>query len=183
MAEIKEERLQKELQHASISLVLDTYDDIFSDFDPRPFSERALSDDFLLECKKATHDKVEGGFELILSMPRKLRSIIDEAKIKKRLRDYFKKHSAEKQKEINKIKKEGLSWIIIGAVLMIATAFIRTYTETFAINLITIIIEPASWFSFWEGLGKIFIESKKKQPEEEFYHKMSSVTITFRSYD
>lgn len=45
------------IDKAEISLVLDTYDDIFSDFDPRPYGERALSSDFLDEAKKAARDK------------------------------------------------------------------------------------------------------------------------------
>ena len=38
----------------SISLWIDSYDDIFSDFDPRPFSARNISDDFLYEVKKTS---------------------------------------------------------------------------------------------------------------------------------
>jgi hypothetical protein len=30
----------------------DSYTDIFSDFDPRPFDIRTLSDDFITECQK-----------------------------------------------------------------------------------------------------------------------------------
>ena len=181
MEEVKEERLQQELQNASISLVIDTYEDIFSDFDPRPFSERALSDDFLLECKKAAMDKEEG-LELLFAVPRNKRSINDETKIKKRLRDHFRKHHLEKEQEIEKLKFEGWRWVAIGAVLMILSAFLETSTKNFIINLLVIIVTPASWFSFWEGLGKVFIDSKEKKPDQEFYHKMASATITFRSY-
>jgi hypothetical protein len=181
MVEIKEEKLQEELQQASISLVLDTYDDIFSDFDPRPYSERALSDDFLLECKRAARDK-EQGFELILSIPKKLRSIADENKIRKRLRDHFRKHHTEKEKQVTSIKKEGLIWVGVGTMLMLAATALETYTKSFSINLLTIIMEPASWFSFWEGLAKIFIRSKEAEPEALFYHKMANAIFTFREY-
>ena len=37
-----------ELREGNISLVLDSYDDLFSDFDPRDYSQKALSDDFLV---------------------------------------------------------------------------------------------------------------------------------------
>ena len=36
-------------KEGNVSLVLESYNDIFSDFDPRNYSERALSDDFLIE--------------------------------------------------------------------------------------------------------------------------------------
>ena len=35
-----------------IKIWIDEYDGIFSDFDPRPYSERNMSDDFLNECNK-----------------------------------------------------------------------------------------------------------------------------------
>ena len=34
----------------AVSLWLDTYEDIFSDFDPRPYGQRALSEDFVAEA-------------------------------------------------------------------------------------------------------------------------------------
>ena len=43
------EETEKLLQQSEISLLLDSYDDIFSDFDPRPYNQRALSQDFLAE--------------------------------------------------------------------------------------------------------------------------------------
>ena len=35
-----------------ISIAIDTWDDMFSDFDPRPFNMRALSEDVMAELKK-----------------------------------------------------------------------------------------------------------------------------------
>ena len=58
-------RTQKLLGLSNISLSLNSYDDIFSGFDPRPYSQRALSDDFLAESKRASRDKELDGVELI----------------------------------------------------------------------------------------------------------------------
>jgi hypothetical protein len=177
----EEEKIKEELQHANISLILDTYDDIFSDFDPRPFSERALSDDFLLECKKAAHDKGEG-IELILSMPRDKRSINDEFKIRKRLRDHFKKHAMEKEKERLDIRKNGVIWVVLGILINLAVIFGYLKLPEGLLSSFIAIFEVPSWFLIWEGMGKIFMESKKIEPDQEFYKKMSSSSIIFRSY-
>ena len=74
----------KLLQLSEISLIIDTYDDIFSDFDPRPYSQRALSDDFLLEARKASKDKVSGTFELNFLIPSHLKNKVHVVMIKKR---------------------------------------------------------------------------------------------------
>lgn len=173
--------MNKEVKQANISLMLDSYEDIFSSFDPREYSERALSDDFLLECDHAARDK-EKGIELILSMPKMKRIFSDEFKIKKRIKEHFKKHFAQKNKERISIKREGIVWIIIGSVLLFLNTFIKTYSSSFFLNMLGLLIEPASWFSFWEGLAKIFIHAKADVPDYDFYKKMANVTVTFNGY-
>jgi hypothetical protein len=149
MVEIKEERLKEELEQASISLVLDRYSDIFSDFDP---------------------------------MPKNLRNVNDELKIKKRLREHFRKHHAEKEKAIKKVKKDGIVWVSLGVLILIGVVYgLVNVSNTFFEALITI-MEIPSWFLVWEGMRKILIDSKEKEPDAVFYHKMSNASINFISY-
>ncbi|MEK6935243.1 MAG: hypothetical protein AABW67_00490 [Nanoarchaeota archaeon] len=176
----EENKEEAKLREGNISLVLNAYQDIFSDFDPRDYSEKSLSDDFLAECQRAARDKGTG-FELRLLMPKHKRNIIEETKIKKRLKTHFQKHFKEIEKEINKIKREGLMWFFLGAIILVMEGFILQRTE-FIFKFLIIIGQPASWFLFWEGLGKIFIESKKKKPDYEFYKKMSQADIYFLNY-
>jgi hypothetical protein len=168
------------VREGNISLILDSYDDIFSDFDPRSYSERSLSDDFLAECKKVARDKGEE-LELRIMVPRKLRNIRDEIKIKKRLKSHFHRHYLKNHEEVKKIKREGAAWFLIGAMLMIISTAL--YGETkFLYKLLEVMLVPASWFMFWEGLGKIFIYSNEKKPDYEFYKKMAHAQIFFLSY-
>jgi hypothetical protein len=179
--EIKEERLPEELVKSNIPLMLNGYNDIFSDFDPRPFNERALSDDFLLECKHAAREKEEG-LELILAVPRAKRNLSDEIKIKKRLKDHFKKHHLEEEKEVKSIKREGIIWVSLGILILIGVVYgLANPLSTFTEALLTV-MEVPSWFLVWEGMRKIMIDSKEKAPEATFYHKMASADIHFKSY-
>jgi hypothetical protein len=175
-------------KEGNVSLVLESYNDIFSDFDPRNYSERALSDDFLIECKRAVRDKPSEGFELRLMMPESKRNIASELKIKRRLKDHFQKHVVERQREVSHIVNSGLSLAIIGFILMIAGAFLifKKFMEgTFLVAVLTIILEPAGWFFFWEGLAKaLFIheDEGKKTRDLSFYKKMAHAQIYFISY-
>ena len=124
------------LREGNISLILNDYDDIFSDFDPRAYSERSLSDDFLYECKKAVRDKDEE-FELRLLVPKSKRNVYHEAKIRKRLKDYFQKHAIEKEEEVKKVTRAGIVMAIIGFILMIGSAalvFTKFFEWTFKIG-------------------------------------------------
>ena len=168
------------LKDENISLILDSYDDIFSDFDPRPYNVKALSDDFLSECKKVSVDKGEE-LELRFLVPKNKRKTNEEYEIRKRLRNHFQKHYKQKEKEIKNIKRNGLAWFFIGSLIMVAATFLYAY-EGFLYNFLFIMAEPAGWFLFWEGLDKIFIEAKNKKPDYEFYKKMSKAHIYFMNY-
>jgi hypothetical protein len=173
-------REEVRLREGNISLVLDSYNDIFSDFDPRPYSERSLSDDFLSECKKAARDK-ETGIELRLMVPNKKRKYEEEIKIKKRLKGHFQRHFHEKRREIKKIRRIGVLWFLLGFLVMVSATFIYGYPGYF-FHFLFIMIEPAGWFFFWEGLEKIFIDVREKKPDYEFYKKMAAADIKFFNY-
>lgn len=182
MGEIREERLPEELKNANISLILASYNDIFSSFDARPYSEKALSDDFLIECKKAARDK-DDKFELVISMPKNKRSLNDEAKIRRRLKEHFRKHFLQEEKNVLKIKKQGVKWIIVGFIAIIAAVLIGMLKDNVWLNsLIEPVLVIPGWFAIWEGLTKIFIKAGEMTPDYEFYQKMADVAITFKGY-
>ncbi len=166
-----------------VSLQIDTYDDIFSDFDPRPFSERTLSDDFLLESKKAFREKESGRLELRFLIPEKERYAEFEAIIIKRLKDHFKKHYQLQRKEFEKSRKNAIYFIISGFILMLISSFIDFYqTQKFIYSFLITIFEPTGWFFVWYGMDYIFYKMKDERVTLEFYQKMVRTEITFLPY-
>ncbi|MEK6886363.1 MAG: hypothetical protein AABW88_00875 [Nanoarchaeota archaeon] len=171
------------IKKSEISLSLDTYDDIFSDFDPRPFSQRALSDDFLLEAKKASRDKTTG-IELNFIIPKTVRKSSEELLIKKRLKEHFKRHYAIERTEVRNIRKFGGRLTSIGIVLMFLATFIlfKFSQKDFLMTFLVVLLEPAGWFTFWEGLNQMVFEPRKHKEDLEFYRKMSSCEVNFFEY-
>jgi len=171
------------LREKNISLILDSYDDLFSDFDPRPYSARGLSNDFLIECRRAVRGlKTESPvLELRLLVPKNKRKIAKETMIKKRLKDYFQNQVKEKQMELTTTRRDGAKWLFIGFSLALISTLLITQ-EGFLFRLPLIISEPGGWFSFWTGLDKIFIEPKSKKPEFEFNNNMAKMSIRFYTY-
>lgn len=164
-----------------ISLILSSYDDLFSDFDPRPYAQKALSDDFLAECKRASYDKNNNkSLELILLMPKQKRNTQDENTIKKRLLEHFQKHYLEKLKEHQIIKKEGISWTVFGWILLFLSGLI--YLQPGIVyQLLFVVFNPAGWFTMWRGFD-LFFSKDKDVPDFEFYKKMSTIEILFHNY-
>jgi ribonuclease P protein component len=171
--------------HENISLRLTDYNDIFSSFDPRPYSERALSVDFLDEARRASIDKPSGEIELRLMLPKKHRNAEKEEVIKRRLRAHFERHVTKLKGKHGRIVRNGSLSIAFGIVIMFLASFIlfKYSQDSLFMNFLIILFEPAGWFLFWEGLDQVIFESKKVKPEMEFYRKMANSDIIFLSCD
>jgi hypothetical protein len=163
-------------------LWLDTYDDIFSDFDPRPYAKRALSDDFLIVAKTASREKRDKELELNFLIPEKDRKPEIEEIIKKRLREHFKKHLHQFKEEIKRKQMHGLLFILIGAVTMFFASFIVLGEKGLLSSFLLVLFEPVGWFSMWRGLDIIFNINSNEKPNLDFYKKMSKADLKFNSY-
>ena len=171
------------LQMSEISIILDNYDDLFSDFDPRPYTQRTLSDDFLSEIKKASKEKTSGRIELKLIIPIVMRNFQHEAMIKKRIRGYFKKHYALELKDTTKIIHKGILSALLGFALMIAATYLsRLENVSFILDMVRIMMEPAGWFMVWYGLDHLFYNVKDREQEKTFLKKMQKCHIYFSPY-
>jgi len=178
------QEMKKVLQTSELALWLDDYNDLFSDFDPRPYSQRSLSDDFLLEMNKAIRNRNNDTFELKFLLSEKLRNHSKEQIIIKRLREHFTRHYHTLLKDKKKVIRRGIILVLIGILVMLLGGFIRTFflDKHVMFNFIIILVEPAGWFLFWEGLNKTIYDNNKIKPNLDFYHKMSKSKIKFISY-
>ena len=172
-----------DLREGNISLILDSYDDIFSDFDPRPYEHKALSDDFLSECRNACRDKDEFELELRLLLPKDKRDPESEQKIKHRLHEHFHKHHTEKRRELRALRQKGALMVAFGIVCFIITVYLNMLDlPPLRYNILIFLFEPAGWFLMWTGLEQLFFAPKEQEGEYHFYRKMSNLHITFFSY-
>jgi len=180
---VSEEEKHRLLQMSEISLWLDTYDDIFSDFDPRPFSERALSDDFLNESKKAAKEKTSGTIDLKFLIPSAKHDTKLEEVIKKRLHEHFRKNHTQLANEKKRLKRQGVLMVAVGFALMMVSTYIRTASsEDFLGQFLIVLLEPSGWFITWFGMDELFYGSNQKKADLEFYAKMSRCDIHFLPY-
>jgi len=179
--EIEEE--EKELlAEGEVSLVIDNYDEIFSSFDPRPYSRRALSVDFLDEARRATREIKPGVFELRFLLPFSERKLEREGMIKKRLKEHFRKHAEIIEKEKSRIVKQGIYFVALGLVFMLVAAFVLYhYHNVMSLmkEMLVVMLEPGGWFLFWEGMDLIIFKSQVVKPDLEFYKKMTRAEIIF----
>jgi len=171
---------EKRKGFSNVGLFIDDYDDIFSDFDSRPYSQKLLSEDLLNEMDRVTKDKKDDNIELKFFVPKEKRNISTESIIKKRIKVYFKKHFILSKRAKRKVLMEGFLFSFFGVFFMIlATFFITRESQSSIIIFLAVLFEPAGWFLFWEGLDLMIFESKEKSSKLEFYKKLSKSKIIF----
>lgn len=170
---------------AEVSLVIDNYEEIFSSFDPRPFSQRALSVDFLDEARRATRELRDDSFQLRFLLPREERRLEREETIRKRLKEHFKKHHDMLEKERKGVVNQGVLFLTFGFVFMFISAFVLFHyghNVSLVKEILIVISQPAGWFLFWEGLDLMIFSAKEKKPDLDFYRKMTKAEIIFMHY-
>lgn len=176
------ERKKILLNKSELSIWLDSYNDIFSDFDSRPFSQRALSDDFICEAKKIEKEKLSGAISLKLLMPSPRRQKAAEVIIVRSIHARFRNLSFQLIKEIKRTKKRGALFSVIGLTAMIVANFLASFHEkTFLINALLIVLEPGGWYFVWSGLDQFFSGTHDKEEELDFNKRMAHSKIVFLS--
>jgi hypothetical protein len=165
-----------------IHMGLDSYDDIFSDFDPSPYSERLLSEDFILEARRRYAEKKGGGLELRFSLPEKLRSAKTESLVKRRLREYFHSKVKEGEADIAKSRKRGALYFAAGFAVLLFVAGSAQFEPLSGIaRFIDILLVPVGWFGMFDGV-ELMVESPRRYEKEiNFNRRLAGASYTFFS--
>lgn len=166
-----------------VNIALDTYDDIFSDFDPSPYSTRILSDDFLKEVQKKYSERQKGEFEVRFTIPNAQRNPKTEALIKKRIKDYFAQLLKNTEYELQKKRKKGLVYIAVGFTLLATQMYLSTFYDgtNYFIRLVEILLVPAGWYGMFEGIGNFFETPPSLENQYKFYKKLKNANYIFLS--
>lgn len=174
---------QSLLELAEVSILLDSYDDIFSDFDPSSYSERTLSDDFIIQVKKISGSKSRNKLSLKLLLPANKRNETDEKAIVKRLHSYFKNVHQALEFEVKNTNKKGLILTGIGIAIMVAASYISFMKpEKYPVHFLLVLFEPAGWFLLWTGLDLLVFSSKETKKDLDFNLRMAKSEIKFFTY-
>lgn len=167
------------LRLQAVKMWLDSYNDLFSDFDPRHVSERALSSDFLAELKRATQDILRGRVHLVLLLAARRRSRPRETMILERLKAHFTRHSLALQLERKRVRIRAILQGTAGLALMLALVFFKD--ASLPVRALTLLAEAVGWYFFWSGMDQLFFSSTTRTAEIQFYEKMAQASIEFQN--
>ncbi len=134
-----------------VDIALDSYDDIFSDFDPSPYATRILSEDFLNELFRRYSRTGKGRVVVNFTIPRAMRSEKTETLIRKRLKDHFKERDRLWEGRIKERIRIGLARLAIGAAISAAILIFPDLDVVPVITLLSVLV----WYFMWTGFDSL----------------------------
>jgi hypothetical protein len=169
---------------AELTLWLDSYDDIYSDFDSRHYYKRRISEDFLYELQremKYIEDKASG---LLLLLPAEQRNEAVEKSISGSLPGFFQKQFQHHQDKYRRKLNKGLIFLFGGIVIMLVNTWLNyRFGSSFQIPVISlkVLLEPAGWFLVWTAFDSLFYDLNPLKKDKDFYQSLSEIRVRFGS--
>jgi hypothetical protein len=177
-----EDKIKQRLDDINaISIAIDTYDDIFSDFDPRDLTQRDLSEDFITELTRRHRQDIKGKYDVVIVAPKSIEDPAAEKKIISRINRYFNQRYKRYAKSISELRKRGSIYIILGMALLMVLALLTYYKklDTLMLEVIGIVFMPLGWFGIWEGFSKIVDLPFRLESDTQVYRKLSKADYKF----
>ncbi len=165
-----------------LNLWLDSYDDIYSDFDSRHYLKRRISDDFLYELRTEMKYKEHHAGDLLLLLPQERRDEPAEKIIANSLSGFFSDQFRFHQDKCRKKLNKGILLLITGIIIMLLNAWSSYHSlESFFVIGLKVLLEPAGWFLLWAALDFLFYDFTELKKERNFYKELSEMHIHFKS--
>jgi hypothetical protein len=169
---------------SELSLWLDSYDDIFSDFDSRNYLKRRISEDLIDELRASLKYKKSYTDDLVLQLPGKMRLKDIEremiSNIKGQLHNRFE---MLKEKEKGTFTR-GLLFLVAGVIIITINSLIAfNGMKSYPFAVLKIILEPASWFLTWNGLDILIYDYRKAKQETTFFSTIDRLHIHFKDLE
>ncbi len=162
-----------------IVIALDTYDDIFSDFDIRSYRERAFSRDFLDELHIRLRRAGDGAeHRIIMLMPARDRNERDERLIAERMKAFFAERRGIYVRKDRLAKLRALLFVTTG----VAFSFVANYFagRLSSLPLLKDFLLIPAWFFVWSGLEMLLKNRDEMLDKSRYYAALSGAEASFR---
>lgn len=161
-----------------ISIALDSYDDLFSDFDIRGYGERALSKDFLDELRvRLRKFRPAEDCSILFLVPADRRRPDQEVLIVDRVRRFFLERRDHHRREYRKTTARSLTFVAVGILLSVAANLLADRL-TFLPLLKEFLLIPA-WFFVWSGFELLLQKRGDILRRKRYYAALAGMDLLF----
>lgn len=173
----------RNINEEEVTIRLNSYDDIFSDFDNRSYHNRMLSSDFLDEMQKIVQELPKKS-KIIVSfkIKEKQRNNYTESIIVNNILHHYKQYNEEIYEELRETNKKGYLFTIVGFLIISIPVLLSVlmHIDSFS-NHFYLMVEPFGWFLAFTGMDKLFQGSRTSKRNINFNYKMLQAKFNFCS--
>ncbi len=172
-------------ERKKVHVAIDCYDDIFSDFDPRPYCEREISEDLFKELLCRFSKIIDWTkIELAFSIPARERRVEQERVICDRLREEFGHRLGEVSKKLKRQRLKGWLMVLVGEALLVGEVLLSKFcgglSDTVK-QLLFAFSTPAGWYGAFMGIERLLEIPESLKKEKELYSKLDGCKISFEA--
>jgi hypothetical protein len=161
---------------------LDTYRDVYSEWDYSPFANRDIDDDLFEYMMECSHEiGLKRNMAIDFYIPENIVNPDKERKSILGFRHYFvyriRKIKAER---LRKLKKLAVLFIIGIAFLSIANTLNLLFDNIFAINILTEGLFIGAWVAVWEIFNTLFFSVNELVDKIKHYQRLNKMQIYYK---
>jgi len=167
-----------------IELALDNYTDVFNEWDPAPYKKRDLDpavSSYIMECSGEI--PVKYPVTLSFQLPREKKELNKEKIVKEGLKTYFSFNLYLIEKDIKKINRRTVNYIVIAFIFLAVVIFNeKIFMENVFLNIFMEGLFIGGWVFLWEAFNLFFFQKLEMNRSYREYKRLYHSPIIFR-YD
>ena len=168
-----------------IEIALDSYGDIFSEWDPAPFKLRDIDPDLALYLEGCSEDiPLKYPVTLSFTVPKGYRRENVEVQARNGLKNGFTFKRYFIKKEIHTLNRRTFFYFIIGfAFLWVATIFPKQLIESPFPSIIVEGLFIGGWVFLWEAISILLFTTRSLRHQDHIYKRLQNSPIAFGEFE
>lgn len=166
-----------------IEISLDTYGDIFNDWDHATYRKRDMDPElaFFLE-ESSAEIPFRHGLDVVFYLPRQEMDRRKEELIASVFKNYYDFYAAVERRTLQRTYRRMLNYIFSALLLLSSTYLFNFWQETFFLAILSEGLTIGSWFCLWEAISFLLFERSEVYNKSRTYDRLAKSQVYFR-YD
>ena len=165
-----------------IEVSLDTYADIFNDWDHAPFRRKDIDPDLLSFLEDSMDDiPKKNDIDICFYLSDEIRNPKREQMIISWFRVYYKLAVELEKRKIKAIVKQSVIYMLVSVVLLVSSYLGQGITGKGLLNyMLTEIVIVGGWVFLWEAISLLTFERAKIRRQTQNHNRFMRAAIVFR---
>ncbi len=173
-------KYEKETEHYLIEVSLDDYGDVYDNWDPSPFKQRDIEDEFHDFIFNSSEDiPLSYQLSIVLNLPLGKKDIKKEQAVISAYRNYYAYALARLEKNMSKLNRKIVVSLLLAVLFLTVGYFWGSKVKGILFNVLREGIFIGGWVFLWNFFTDIFITKREQQEGFKLYHRLYQAELRF----